>query len=199
MEKNHARKNAIRRVVFDALYKLNAPPSVFPPLCASPRVSRPSFRRFFSSLLASPRSRLRRIRVTAVVRERPSGTFYAEIRSDDMRLGLDVFDTADKVVLTYDAAAWRLNRPRRDVNFPEVMTREWAQGLAPPPRVVTEEDRRRNRRRECRLGIAEMDKHAMATWRQLFPQDVLVERAFFVQRRANRRTERAAYREDMRM
>ncbi|KAE8767897.1 Ethylene-responsive transcription factor CRF1 [Hordeum vulgare] len=78
------------------------------------------------------------------------------------------------------------------------MTREWAQRLTPPPRVVTEKDLCRNRRRERRLGIAEMDEHAMAEWRQQFPQDVLDERAFFVQRMAERRAKQAAYREDMR-
>ncbi|KAE8783316.1 t-complex protein 1 subunit eta [Hordeum vulgare] len=87
------------------------------------------------------------------------------------------------------------------MNFPEVMTIEWAQNLASRPRVVTEEDRRRNRRQQRRLSIAEMDEHAMAEWRRQFPQDVLNEREFFVQRRAKRekkRVEQAAYREDRR-
>ncbi|KAI5008088.1 hypothetical protein ZWY2020_009136 [Hordeum vulgare] len=99
--------------------------------------------------------------------ERPSDTFYAEIRSSDTRLDLDAFDTADEAARAYDR-------------------------LAPPPRVATEEDRRQNRRRERCLGMAEMGEHAMAAWRQQFPSDVLDERAFFAQRR----TERAAYRED---
>ncbi|KAE8794756.1 Ethylene-responsive transcription factor CRF1 [Hordeum vulgare] len=106
------------------------------------------------------------------VRVRPSGTFYVKIRSDDMRLGLDTFDAADDAARAYDAAAWRLNRPRREMNFPE--------------------------RRECRLSIAEMDEHVMAEWRRQFPQDVLDEREFFAQRRAERRAEQAAYREDRR-
>ncbi|KAE8785236.1 Ethylene-responsive transcription factor CRF1 [Hordeum vulgare] len=78
------------------------------------------------------------------------------------------------------------------------MTREWAQRLAPPLRVVTEEDRRQNWRWVRRLGFVEMDEHAMATWRQQFSQDVLDERALFAQRSAERRAERAVYREDMR-
>ncbi|KAE8818814.1 Ethylene-responsive transcription factor CRF1 [Hordeum vulgare] len=117
------------------------------------------------------------------VREHPSGTFYAEIRSDDMRLGLSTFGTAQEAADACNWAAWYFNRPRRDMNFPEVMTREWAQRLAPPPRVVTEEDLRQNRRRERRLGITEMDEHAMMTWRQQFLHDVLDERAVFAQRR----------------
>ncbi|KAE8781036.1 Ethylene-responsive transcription factor CRF1 [Hordeum vulgare] len=126
------------------------------------------------------------------VRERPSGTFYAEICSDDMRLGLGTFDTTVEAARVYEAVAWRLNRPHRDMNFPKVMARQRAQRLAPPPRVITEEDRRENWRRECHLSIAEMDEHAMTAWRQQFLQDALDERAFFIQRRA----EQVAYRED---
>uniref|UniRef100_A0A8I6YCA9 AP2/ERF domain-containing protein n=1 Tax=Hordeum vulgare subsp. vulgare TaxID=112509 RepID=A0A8I6YCA9_HORVV len=66
------------------------------------------------------------------VRERPSCTSYAEIRSNDMRLGLGTFDTDGEPARAYDAVAWRLNRPRRDMNFLEVMTWEWTQRLAPP-------------------------------------------------------------------
>ena len=80
------------------------------------------------------------------------------------------------------------------MNFPEVATRERAQELAPPPGLVTYEDHRDNRRRERRLGIAEMDDEAMAVWRRCFPEDVVNEREFYAQRRA----ERAAYHEDRR-
>ena len=66
------------------------------------------------------------------IRPRPSSTFSAEIRSGDMRLSLGTFDTAHEATLTYDAATWRLRRPRRDMNFPEVPTRELAWELAPP-------------------------------------------------------------------
>ncbi|KAE8815830.1 Ethylene-responsive transcription factor CRF1 [Hordeum vulgare] len=128
------------------------------------------------------------------VHERPSGTFYAEIRSSYMRLVLSTFDTADESAHAYDEAVWHL--PRREMNSPEVMTLEWVQRLTPPPRVVTKEDHRQNQRWERRLGITKMDEHAMAAWRQQFPQDVLDECAFFVQRRAQRRAEQAVYRKD---
>ncbi|KAE8771816.1 Ethylene-responsive transcription factor CRF1 [Hordeum vulgare] len=78
-----------------------------------------------------------------------------------MRLGLGTFNTADEATRAHDVATLRLNRPRRDKNFPEVMTREWTQWLTPPPRVVIEEDRCQNQRRERRLGIAKMDELVM--------------------------------------
>ena len=87
------------------------------------------------------------------------------------------------------------------MNFPNMPTREQAQELAPLPWIITDEDRRDNRRREHHLGIAQMDEKAMALWRQHFPQDIINEREFYVQRRAERdkrRAERAAYREDKR-
>ncbi len=80
-------------------------------------------------------------------------------------------------------------------------TRERALELTPLPRLITDEDRRDNRRREHRLGIAEMDEEAMAMWCQHFPQDIINECEFYAQRRAERdkrRAERAAYREDKR-
>ncbi|KAE8791025.1 hypothetical protein D1007_34457 [Hordeum vulgare] len=90
---------------------------------------------------------------------RPSGTFYAEIRSGDMRLDLATFDTVVAAVSAYERHCRALTG-RREMNFPEVMTPEWTQIVAPRPRVFTEEDRRRKRRRERRLGIVEMDEHA---------------------------------------
>ena len=87
------------------------------------------------------------------------------------------------------------------MNFPNMPTWERAQELTPLPRLSTDEDRRNNRRREHRLSIAEMDEEGRALWHQRFPQDIINEREFYVQRRAERekrRAERAAYCEDKR-
>ena len=45
----------------------------------------------------------------------------------------------------YDAAAWRLRRPVRDMNFDDVANLEEAEFVAGAPRPVTDEDRRRHR------------------------------------------------------
>jgi hypothetical protein len=54
----------------------------------------------------------------------PNGTFYAEIRSGDERIGLSTFETAHEAAHAYDAVAWRLGRSRRSMNFDDVTTRQ---------------------------------------------------------------------------
>ncbi|XBJ15211.1 hypothetical protein VPH35_007152 [Triticum aestivum] len=133
------------------------------------------------------------------VRARPFGGFSAEIRFCGLRLGLGNLYTTNEAARAYDPAAWHLWWPHRTLNFPNVPTRERAQELVPLPRLSTDEDRRDNRRREHRLGIADMDEEAMVLWSQHFPQDIINEREFYVQRRAERdkrRVGRAAYHED---
>ncbi|XP_048539248.1 ethylene-responsive transcription factor RAP2-3-like [Triticum urartu] len=125
------------------------------------------------------------------VRERPSGAYYVEIRSGDVRLGLGTFETAHEAAGAYDAAAWRLERPRAQMNFHDVYTREQAQAVAPPPRLITNQDQEEHRRRQRRLLIVEEDERAMAEWRQRHPEDVADENAFWAERTARRGTERA--------
>ncbi|XP_020179894.1 uncharacterized protein [Aegilops tauschii subsp. strangulata] len=135
------------------------------------------------------------------VRERRSGAFSSEIWFGEKCLILGTFDTAEEAARAYDAAAWRLWRPRREMNFPDVSMSQRAQDLVPLPRLFTDEDRRDHRRRQRRLAIAEMDVEAMSVWCECFPQDIVNERQFYKQRRTERearRTERAAYWEDKR-
>ena len=121
------------------------------------------------------------------VRERRSGAFSS--------------DTAEEAARAYDAAAWRLRRPSREMNFLDMSTSQRAQDLAPLPRLFTDEDRRVHRRRQRRLAIAEMDVEAMVVWCERFSRDIVDERQFYKQRRTKRkagRMEGAAYREDKR-
>ncbi|XP_051190204.1 ethylene-responsive transcription factor ERF098-like [Lolium perenne] len=92
------------------------------------------------------------------VRARPSGTFYAEIRSGEERIGLGTFETEHEAVRAYDAVAWRLGRYHRTMNFHDVWTREQAEALAPPPSAVTREQQQRQRELEQRLVIVERDE-----------------------------------------
>ncbi|XBI67596.1 hypothetical protein VPH35_046918 [Triticum aestivum] len=125
------------------------------------------------------------------VRERPNGWYSAEIRSGDVRLGIGSFRSAYEAARAYDAAAWRLDRPRTQMNFRDVFTREQAQRVAPPPRLITDMDRADHARRCRRLLIAEEDKRAMAEWRRRHPEDVADERAYWAERTARHRAERA--------
>ncbi|XP_020173427.1 ethylene-responsive transcription factor ERF071-like [Aegilops tauschii subsp. strangulata] len=106
------------------------------------------------------------------VRGRPNGWYSAEIRFGNVRLGLGLFRSAHEAARAYDAAAWRLERPRSQMNFREVFTREEAQRIAPPPRLITDMDRADHARRQRLLLIAEEDERAMAEWRRRHPEDV---------------------------
>ena len=117
------------------------------------------------------------------VRERPNGWYSAEIRAGDVRLGLGTFRSAREAARAYDAAAWRLDRPRSQMNFRDVFTREEAQRVAPPPRLITDMDRADHARRQRRLLVAEEDERAMAEWRRRHPEDVADERAYWADRR----------------
>ena len=99
------------------------------------------------------------------VRERPNGAFSVEIRSGDDRLSLGTYETADQAARAYDAAAWRLGRPRSRLNFPnEARDAQHAQELALPPPAVTQEARARQREQERRLLIAELAERQRLEW-----------------------------------
>ncbi|KAI5013013.1 hypothetical protein ZWY2020_027967 [Hordeum vulgare] len=134
--------------------------------------------------------RRRRSSVYCCVHERPSGVYYAEIKSDDVHLGLGTIETSHEAVRVYDATAWYLGRPPAEMNFHDVYTREQAQTLAPPPRLISDQDRQEHRRQQHRLLFAEEDERAMAEWRQHHPEDVVAENAFWAERTARRREER---------
>ncbi|XP_020178449.1 uncharacterized protein [Aegilops tauschii subsp. strangulata] len=134
------------------------------------------------------------------VHERRSGGFSSEIWFGEKRLILGTFDTAEEAARVHDAAAWRLLRPRGEMNFPTCRASgrrisRLSRGFSPTRIVVV------HQRRQRRLAIAEIDVEAMVVWRKRFAQDIVDERLFYKQRRTERearRTERATYREDKR-
>ena len=64
------------------------------------------------------------------------------------------------------------------MKFHDVYTREQAQRVAHPPRLITYQYREDHRRLQHRLLIAEEDVGAMAEWRRRHPKDVAAENAF---------------------
>ncbi|KAE8777681.1 putative AP2 protein [Hordeum vulgare] len=122
--------------------------------------------------------------------EHPSGVYYAKIRSGDVRLDLGTFESSHEAARAYDAAAWRLGRPRPQMNFHDVYMHEKAHDLAPPPCLITYHDREEHRRRQRRLLVAEEDERAMAEWRRRHPKDVVAENTFWAERMTRRREER---------
>jgi hypothetical protein len=128
------------------------------------------------------------------VRPRPKGTFYAELRVGGFRLTLGTYESPEEAAHAYDAVAWRVGCPRREMNFPKMESLAKVEFLAPQPALVTEEDRCRHRTVQRRLAIAERDERSMAEWRRLFPRDVQAEVEFYVAKRAERRAARAGRR-----
>ncbi|KAF7053580.1 hypothetical protein CFC21_061469, partial [Triticum aestivum] len=76
------------------------------------------------------------------------------------------------------------------MNFQDVHTRQQAQDVAPPPRLITDQDRAEHARRQRRLLIAEEDERAMAEWRRRHPKDVADEQAYWAEQTAKRRAKR---------
>jgi hypothetical protein len=62
--------------------------------------------------------------------------------------------------------------------------------LVPPPRLVTNEERQR----QCRFTIFTADEHALAAWRENFPQDIVDQNEFFKQQWPERKAARQAKR-----
>ncbi|KAE8770007.1 Protein TRANSPARENT TESTA 12 [Hordeum vulgare] len=120
------------------------------------------------------------------VRQRPNGGFYAEIRSGDLRLSLGTYDTAHEAARAFDAAAWRLGRPRLQMNFPDVHTLQQALDLAPPPRLNSAQDRAEHTALQRRLLVAQEDERVMAEWRRRHPEDVAYEQEYWERRREER-------------
>ncbi|KAE8820924.1 putative AP2 protein [Hordeum vulgare] len=88
------------------------------------------------------------------VRLRPNGGYYSEIRSGDLRLSLGTYEMAHEAGRAFDAAAWRLGRPRRQMNFQDVYTLQHAPDVAPPPRLNTAKDRAEHAAWQRRLLVA---------------------------------------------
>ncbi|KAE8805004.1 hypothetical protein D1007_19026 [Hordeum vulgare] len=79
--------------------------------------------------------------------------------------------------------AWRLGRPRRQMNFQDVHTLQQTLDVAPPPRLNSAQDRAEHTARQRRLLVAQEDERVMAEWRRRHPEDVAYEQVYWAQRR----------------
>jgi hypothetical protein len=95
--------------------------------------------------------------------------FYAVIRAAGHRIVLGTFSTMEDVARAYGASAWRLERPRRNMNFHDCESLTEAEFLAGAQNLVTTEQRRYPRQLQRHLAIAKADESAMEAWRQAFP------------------------------
>ncbi|KAF7059271.1 hypothetical protein CFC21_066198 [Triticum aestivum] len=127
-----------------------------------------------------------------------NGGYYAEIRSGDLRLGLGTYGTAREAGRAYNAAAWRLGRPRGQMNFQDVYTLQQALDRAPPPRLNTAQDRAEHAERQRRLLVAQEDEQVMAEWRRRHPGDVAYEQSYWARHHEEDTRRRREARLDMR-
>ncbi|XP_051221120.2 uncharacterized protein [Lolium perenne] len=123
------------------------------------------------------------------VRARPSGTFYAEIRAGGARLTLGTFATVEQ---RCTPTTWRhgaSGAPANKLNFKDRESLGWLRQPSSPPSGAATAGRFGRR-----LAIAHADERAMEAWAAAFPRDILDERAFYEQKKADRRAEKEAIR-----
>jgi hypothetical protein len=90
-----------------------------------------------------------------------------------------MYDAPELAVRTYDTAAWRFRRPRRDLNFPEVESLEVVELLVPPLCLLNIDDRHRHHKVQRRIAITERNEQLMDEWRVSFPNNVIAEEVLF--------------------
>uniref|UniRef100_A0A8I7B3A7 AP2/ERF domain-containing protein n=1 Tax=Hordeum vulgare subsp. vulgare TaxID=112509 RepID=A0A8I7B3A7_HORVV len=120
------------------------------------------------------------------VRLRPNGGYYSEIHFGDLRLNLGTYETAYEAARAFDAAAWRLGRPRRQMNFQNIYTLQQALDVVLPPRLNSAQDCAEHTTRQRRLLVAQEDERVMAEWRRRHPEDVAYEQDYWAKCREER-------------
>jgi hypothetical protein len=115
------------------------------------------------------------------VRHRDPSHYGAEITVDRERVWLSTFDTPELSARAYDAAAWRFDWHKRDLNFLEVQSWQEAEFLAHEVRVASCEEVKEHR---CTMRQLEADKVAMSRYIQEHPDEVHAEYEFFAARNA---------------
>src|ERR1043165_8508189 len=105
------------------------------------------------------------------VRRRSDGTFMAVITCANERVCLGRLWHEYLAAHAYDVAAWRLGRPRAEMNDRTLRSLEEAEDIADPPLLLTEEDHCLHRRRVV-LGLAsEEDQRAVQDWYASHPRE----------------------------
>jgi hypothetical protein len=81
------------------------------------------------------------------------------------RVWLGTFHTLELIARAYAAATWRFGWQKRDLNFPEVQSRQEAEFLAPKVWVVSRKEVKEDRHAMRQLEAHEPDEVAMSRYR----------------------------------
>jgi hypothetical protein len=121
--------------------------------------------------------------------------------ANNERVCLGRFWHAYLAARAYDVAAWRLGRPRAEMNNRHCRSLEEAEDIADSPLLLTEEDHRLHRRRAV-LGLtSEQDQRAVQDWYASHPREASEEAEHWTRlaaESAERRQERHEWREERR-
>nr|XP_051221120.1 uncharacterized protein LOC127339291 [Lolium perenne] len=122
------------------------------------------------------------------VRARPSGTFYAESAPAALASPSAPSPPWSR---RCTPTTWRHGASGAPANSSILRTASLLVGF---DSLVTAEQRRYRQQIQRRLAIAHADERAMEAWAAAFPRDILDERAFYEQKKADRRAEKEAIR-----
>ena len=94
------------------------------------------------------------------MRAKPSGNFGLEFSDAGHRRWLGTYPTANEAARAYGVAVWRAERPKADLNFPEVESQAVAEWLV--PQGIRMEEMSAKKRPAVVVAPGESDEAAMA-------------------------------------
>ncbi|XP_020176591.1 ethylene-responsive transcription factor ERF071-like [Aegilops tauschii subsp. strangulata] len=106
------------------------------------------------------------------VRAKPFGNFRVDFSDAGRRWWLGTYPSADEATRAYDVAVWRAERPKMDLNFLEIKTREKAEWLVPQGIRMEEMPAKKKKRPSVVVTPGESDEAAMAQFAREHPEYV---------------------------
>ncbi|XP_020197936.1 ethylene-responsive transcription factor 5-like [Aegilops tauschii subsp. strangulata] len=100
------------------------------------------------------------------MRTKPSGNFGVEFSDADRRFWQGNCPTVHEAARAYDVAVWRAGRPKKDLNFLEIVTQADAEFVVPVGIRMEEITTKKNKRPAIVVSPGDSDEAAMARRRR---------------------------------